>query len=311
MNDSRSSHAVPLLDPVAAHFWRERPRDGSPWLNEEIAHRMESRLDWITTRPARWMSWSPLLGGLDAHRRLQARYPEAELLWGGDQVERARDVLASHGSTTPWRRWLGRLVGRAPDLSLASGSPSDVDMVWANMALHLYAEPDQPLRQWHEALKVGGFLMFSCLGPDTLRELRAVYDAAGWPPPMAPLTDMHDWGDMLVETGFAGPVMDMERLTLTYGSADRLIDDLRRWGRNLHVDRGPGLRARGFRESLCGRLETGLPRDAEGRLTVTIEIIYGHAVKPTPRVPVADTAAVSLDQMRQMLKRPPDGASQP
>ena len=45
--------------------------------------------------------------------------------------------------------------------------------------------------------------MFSCLGPDTLRELRAVYAALGWPVPSHTFTDMHDWGDMLVQAGFA------------------------------------------------------------------------------------------------------------
>jgi malonyl-CoA O-methyltransferase len=60
--------------------------------------------------------------------------------------------------------------------------------------------------------------MFSCLGPDTLRELRALYAALGWPPPAHEFTDMHDWGDMLVASGFAEPVMDMERITLSFAT---------------------------------------------------------------------------------------------
>ena len=58
--------------------------------------------------------------------------------------------------------------------------------------------PQALIAQWHRALAVDGFLMFSCLGPDTLRELRALYRALGWPPPAHDFTDMHDWGDMLV-----------------------------------------------------------------------------------------------------------------
>ena len=31
------------------------------------------------------------------------------------------------------------------------------------------------IAQWHRAIAVDGFLMFSCLGPDTVRELHALY----------------------------------------------------------------------------------------------------------------------------------------
>jgi malonyl-CoA O-methyltransferase len=91
-------------------------------------------------------------------------------------------------------------------------------MLWANMQLHMAADPQALIAQWQQALEVDGFLMFSCLGPDTLRELRAVYAALGWPPPAHEFTDMHDWGDMLVASGFAEPVIDMERITLSCAS---------------------------------------------------------------------------------------------
>ena len=74
---------------------------------------------------------------------------------------------------------------------------------------HRKADPQTLLADWHKALKVNGFLMFSCLGPDTAIELREVYRQLGWPPAGHELTDMHDWGDMLVQAGFAEPVMDM------------------------------------------------------------------------------------------------------
>ena len=93
-------------------------------------------------------------------------------------------------------------------------------MLWANMALHMAADPQALIAQWHRALATDGFLMFSCLGPDTLRELRALYAALGWPPAGHEFTDMHDWGDMLVHAGFAEPVMDMERIVLTWDTPE-------------------------------------------------------------------------------------------
>ena len=118
-------------------------------------------------------------------------------------------------------------------------------MLWANMALHLSADPQALMGEWQRALATDGFLMFSCLGPDTLRELRALYAALGWPPPSHEFTDMHDWGDMLVQTGFAEPVMDMERITLSFATPQRLLRELRELGANLHPERFPALRGRG------------------------------------------------------------------
>ena len=92
--------------------------------------------------------------------------------------------------------------------------------------------------------------MFSCLGPDTLRELRSLYRSLGWPPPGHDFTDMHDWGDMLVHAGFAEPVMDMERITLTWETPQQVLDELRELGSNLHPDRFAALRGKEWKRQL-------------------------------------------------------------
>jgi malonyl-CoA O-methyltransferase len=143
--------------------------------------------------------------------------------------------------------------------------------------------------------------MFSCLGPDTLKELRALYAALGWRPPGHEFTDMHDWGDMLVQGGFAEPVMDMERITLAYDTPQRLVEELHQLGPNLHPERFPGLRGRRWRERLHQAVESEL-RGADGKLTLTYEVIYGHALRPLPRARMGEESAVSLQDMRSMLK---------
>jgi malonyl-CoA O-methyltransferase len=168
------------------------------------------------------------------------------------------------------------------------------------------AQPQALIAQWHRALAPEGFLMFSCLGPDTLRELRALYATLGWPAPAHDFTDMHDWGDMLVHGGFAEPVMDMERITLTWETPERLLAELGELGANLHRARFPALRGRRWQERLLGELTQGL-RQPDGRLALTFEIIYGHAVKPQPVMRVSERSAVSLEDMRALLqsdKRP-------
>jgi malonyl-CoA O-methyltransferase len=176
-------------------------------------------------------------------------------------------------------------------------------MLWANMALHMSADPQALIARWHRALAVDGFVMFSALGPDTLRELRPIYQAMGWPAPAHEFTDMHDWGDMLVQAGFAEPVMDMERIVLAWESPQRLLAELRSLGANLHRDRFAGLRGRQWKAVLEHELATRLSRpDEQGRLTLTFEVIYGHALKAAPRVRVNEQSAVSLRDMRAMLR---------
>jgi malonyl-CoA O-methyltransferase len=143
--------------------------------------------------------------------------------------------------------------------------------------------------------------MFSCLGPDTLRELRELYAALGWPPPSHDFTDMHDWGDMLVHGGFAEPIMDMERITLTFDSPGRLLAELRELGANLHPERFAALRGRGWRQRLEAQL-AGRLAGPDGRLALTFEIVYGHAFKPAPRLKVSEQSSVSLGDMRAMLR---------
>jgi malonyl-CoA O-methyltransferase len=165
-------------------------------------------------------------------------------------------------------------------------------LLWSNMALHWVADP----QAWFD-----GFVMFSCLGPDTLKELRALYARLDLGPAMRELIDMHDLGDMLAHAGFADPVMDMERITLTWESPEALLGELRTIGRNTHPQRHAGLRTPRWQ----ARLDEALAAlaGADGRIAMTIELIYGHAVKPLPRARVAAQTQVSLDDMRAMVKQ--------
>ncbi len=289
----------PSIDPVAAWHWDAAAPARSPWLHEEVARRMEDRLQWIRLQPEAWAHWEPVRGGLAAHALLERRYPGASCFIAESNPERAR--LARQRLSRPWWR---RFSGANPQVgALPEGA---VQMLWANMSLHMAADPQGLIAEWHRALATDGFLMFSCLGPDSLRELRAVYRASGWPPPAHDFTDMHDWGDMLVHAGFAEPVMDMERITLTWEGPGRLLEELRDMGANLHPGRFPALRGRGWRKRLEDELTSGLA-GPDGRLALTFEIIYGHALKPAPRVRVSDESAISLRDMRALLhadKRP-------
>jgi malonyl-CoA O-methyltransferase len=271
--------------------------NASPWLHEEVASRMQERLDFIKLQPDRWVHWEPVRGGLLAQQALQKRYPKAQVWLNSEQTTEVRAARALvQGRWWQAERWL------RPSIQVGLPPAGQAQMIWANMLLHNCAHPQQMLKTWHNTLAADGFLMFSCLGPDSLRELRAAYARQGWPEPAHEFTDMHDWGDMLVEAGFAEPVMDMERITLTYETPDRMLDELRGWGRNLHIQRFSGLRGRRWRAQLDEVLMTLARPEEGGRLSLTFEIVYGHAMKPQPRAKLSAQTEIGLDQMRQMLR---------
>ena len=174
----------PTLDPLAVSRWERTAPLSSPWLHEEVASRMMDRLQWIKLQPRTWAHWGALRGGLTAHAQLAATYPGAECFVVEAQAERRDSAIEK--IVKPWwnpRRWLAAAVRfEAPPAGSA-------DMLWANMALHESADPQALLARWHQALKVNGFLMFSCLGPDTAKELREVYAQLGWPPAGHELTE--------------------------------------------------------------------------------------------------------------------------
>ena len=289
----------PTIAPSAAARWRQMLIQPSPWLHEEVARRMEERLDWIRLQPTAWVHWEPVRGGLEAHALLAKRYPHAECF-----VVQAQENSAQFAIKKIAKAWWNptRLTG--PLTRFEACPDAAVQMLWANMALHVSADPQALMADWHRALAVDGFLMFSCLGPDTLRELKELYRQLGWPPPSHEFTDMHDWGDMLVGAGFAEPVMDMERITLSFESPQRLLLELRQLGRNLHVRRFGGLRGRQWHAQLHQQLQRKLADPQEGgRLKLTFEVIYGHALKPANRLKVQPETTMSLDDMRMALRQ--------
>lgn len=295
-----STEPVQTIDPVAARRWAALPHAGAPWLHEEVARRMAERLPAIRLPVERWAHWEPARSGWQGHALVAAQYPRAQAF----QVM-ARATAAPDAEAAPRAAWWQRLGRAAPPREAVVQAPPEgaMQLVWANMLAHQSADPMGLLARWHQALAVDGFLMFSCLGPDTLQELRRVHAALGWPPPAQEFTDMHDWGDQLLAAGFADPVMDMERIQLGFETPARLLAELRELGRNLHVDRFAALRTPAWRRRLETALERELRPAAGGPLVLGFEVIYGHAVKPAPRHTVAARTEISLEQMRASLRQ--------
>jgi malonyl-CoA O-methyltransferase len=272
----------------------------APWLHQEVARRMADRLPVIRQAPAQWLDWWAFTGAGAAP--VQAVWPDAQRCLvepTAALAERSRQALQA-----PWWAWGARRQAAKCPVWLEPDVPAgQAGMVWANLVLQASPDAAATFTRWHQALAVDGFLMFSTFGPDTLKELREVYAQLGWPAPHPPFTDMHDLGDLLVHGGFADPVMDQETIHMTWSSPQALLAELQALGGHVGQAREAGLRTPRW----LARLHQALAEraDAQGRIGLRFELVYGHAYKPAPRPPRGELATVSLDSLRATLPKRP------
>jgi malonyl-CoA O-methyltransferase len=107
---------------------------------------------------------------------------------------------------------------------------------------------------------------------------------------------MHDYGDMLMQAGLADPVMDAERMTLTYTDAMQLMREIKVIGAgNASTQRSHGLVGRQRIAAVCAAYERF--RGPDDRLPVSYEVVHGHAWAPMQRE-VGGETRVSLDVLR-------------
>jgi malonyl-CoA O-methyltransferase len=196
-------------------------------------------------------------------------------------------------------RWWHNVPGLRPplhalcaDLELLPLGPATVGLIWSNLALQWVNDLPATFKDMHRVLEPGGLLMFSTFGPDTLHELRSAYASADPATHVNHFIDMHDIGDMLVHAGYADPVMDMERITLTYADVRSLMRDLKSIGaHNVTQGRPHALSGKSRLRAVEQHYER---RRRDGKLPATFEVIYGHAWKPVPRLSPSGRSVIEI-----------------
>ena len=253
--------------------------DNANFLQKEIADRLLSRMDYVKLKPSLITDLGCRTGY--ASNQLAARYKSASVI--AVDIAHAM-VLKARGEKAWWKRHLPILDNHpikpvCGDLEQLPFVDNCIDLVWSNLALHWY-DLNKSFASIHRILKTEGLFTFTTLGPDSLSELRQVFNDDRYAH-VNQFVDMHDIGDALVHAGFADPVMDMEMLTITFDSFVAMLADLRALGaRNRLKGRSEGLLSP-RKWAIIERRYEALRKS--GKLPVTIEVIYGHAWKPKPK----------------------------
>jgi malonyl-CoA O-methyltransferase len=233
-------------------------------VHTELRTRSLERLDVVRLQPSVIVDLGAGTG--HATRALQDRYRSAYVV----ALDISTRMLEQARKRQRFLKRFGRVAADAHQLSLKSAS---VDLLFSNLMLQWCADPDRVFGELARVLKPHGLLTFTTLGPDTLRELRTAWDDRHVH--VHRFIDMHDLGDALMRAGFAEPVMDTERLTVTYRDLDTLLRELKGSGSmNAAVGRQRTLRSRERDARARAQYQ---PLETQSLIPVTLEVVYGHA----------------------------------
>lgn len=164
------------------------------------------------------------------------------------------------------------------DLEQLPLADNTVDMIYSNAAIQWCNDLGRTFQELLRVLRPEGLLMFTTFGPDTLMELRAAWSEADGHTHVSRFPDMHDVGDALLQASFSDPVMDVDRMTLTYQDVKGLMRDLKGLGaHNVTQSRQRGLTGKGRMKAMLNAYEAFRQ---DGRLPASYEVIYGYARAP-------------------------------
>ena len=286
---SISRHAVRcLFDRVAASY------DQAGFVQQEIGRRLIERLDYLRIKPRVVLDLGTGTGAVLPMLRM--RYPKAQLI-GVDLSEGMLRCAQQHDGLWHKFQWLVADAGHLP-------LPDDsVDLIFSNLMLPWCGFPsDTVWSEMRRILRPNGAFLLTSLGPDTLVELRtAMEQISPGGQHIHTFMDMHNIGDILLGAGFADPVMDAEKLTIQYASVGQLLQDIRQTGGSNIAENRPRT---GHRQLTIPSIDTHYPRDVDGRIPATIEVVYGHGWAPGSQMERKGTGEVFVPISSLRTRKP-------
>jgi len=260
---------------IANAFDRAAPHyDEAALLQQEVGNRLTEQLSLFKIEPTRILDLGCGTGQIS--QALSSHYPRAAITaldLATEMVKMTRERIKTPRFNL-WKRPMHHfLVGDAESLPLYDNS---FDLIASNLTFQWCTDLPRLFAEIQRVLTPGGLLLFTTLGPDTLKELRASWQAVDNTIHVNSFADMHDVGDAMLSSKLGDPVVDMEQITITYERAITLIRDLKTIGaHNMNPDRSRGLTSPNKLNAVSAAYEQF--RMADGMLPATYEVIYGHA----------------------------------
>ncbi len=261
---------------------RDRAGGGRGFLFDEAAERLAERLGEVRRRFPVALDLGCRDGALA--RALAGRGGIERLICADLSPAFAARARDSAGGDVP-------VAALAADEEFLPFSAGAFDLVASGLALHWVNDLPGALIQIRRVLKPDGLFLATLFGGDTLGELRQslteaeIEIAGGAGPRVSPFADVRDLGALLQRAGFALPMVDRDRITVTYDGALALMREISALGEG---NAAIGRRARFTRRETLMRAAEIYDRrfaGAEGQVPATFDILYLTAWAPDPAQP--------------------------
>lgn len=270
MTDEPSEFELDRLQVRASFDRASATYEATAVLQARVANELLERLEPFHFKPSVVLDLGAGTGRLTGE--LKRRYRRALVI----ALDLAPGMLREARRHQQFLRRFERVCGDAMRLPIAEAS---VDVVVSSLMLQWCDPPDQVFAEVRRVLKPDGFFAFSSFGPDTLKELRGAWAQADGEMHtynhVNHFIDMHDVGDALTRAGLSEPVLDIDRVQLTYPNAVALMRDLKAIGaHNVTAGRPRGLVGRARLRRMQAAYEAFRK---DGKLPATYEVVYGVA----------------------------------
>lgn len=248
---------------VAESFSRAAGQyDSVAQLQRDVGHRLLRLLDDSPREPERVLDLGSGTGYFAP--ALKQLFPEADYV-GLDLAEGmvrfSRDHFPHCGT------WL---VADAEALPLAADS---VDLVFSSLAVQWCYRPHLLFAELARVLRPGGRCVFTSLGPDTLKELRAAWAAVDDHRHVNSFLPAAALEGAAAVTAGVGLTLEVRPFCMEYEQVRQLLDELKTLGaHNVNRDRPGGLTGR---RALQGMLRAYESWRVGGVLPATYEVYFG------------------------------------
>ncbi len=260
-------------------------------VQKEIGSRLFERLDYLKLEP-RYILDLGCGTGLFT-QLLKKKYPKAQVVG----LDIARAMLDISKQKHSWRSKWQVVNGDMHTLPFPSGL---FDLVFSSQTIHWSSNAPLLFNELNRIMNQGGCLMFSTLGPDSLKELKTAWSKVDGYAHANDFMDMHDLGDIMLKASFVDPVVDMEYLSVHYPSVEALLKALKDQGvRNIHSNRNQGVTTP-HQLKVLKQAYTTLQTE-EGQIPLTYEVVYGHAWKgSTHKAQNGSETVIPISQIKKV-----------
>lgn len=275
-----------------------RLRTAAPRWQDEVRRELLERLQFFPLQPRLILDLG--CGSGTAALLLQRRFRRARVLAADSAYPMVRQARRR-------QRFWGRVQCVCADGTALPLAAHSVDLVFCNLMLQWCDDPAAVFAQVQAALRPGGLMLYSTLGPETLKELRLAWSAADSASHISAFADMTQLAAAMSYAGLSEPVMDRELKVTHHAGVHELLQAIRGLGApHAAADRRRSLTGRGRWRAMLEAYES--VRTPAG-IPASWELIYGAGFAGGARsrrlaAAGAGEFPVPLDQIRPRGKNP-------